>query len=84
MKAIKAFINKQGSNVPVLAKIEKPEAVDNLDAILDEADGVMVARGDLGVEMSPEFVPTIQKQIIQAAILKNKPVITADPKCWKP
>jgi pyruvate kinase len=77
IKAIKAFLKKRGSQVPVLAKIEKPEAVKNLNAILDEADGVMVARGDLGVEMSPEFVPTIQKQIIQAAILKNKPVITA-------
>jgi pyruvate kinase len=77
VKAIKAVISKQGSNVPVLAKIEKPEAVENLEAILDAADGVMVARGDLGVEMSPELVPTIQKQIIQAAILKNKPVITA-------
>lgn len=77
IKAIKAFLKKRGSQVPVLAKIEKPEAVKNLNAILDEADGVMVARGDLGVEMSPEYVPTIQKQIIQAAILKNKPVITA-------
>ena len=77
LKAIKALIRKQGSSIPVLAKIEKPEAVENLDAILHEADGVMVARGDLGVEMSPEFVPTIQKQIIQAAVLKNKPVITA-------
>ena len=61
----------------MLAKIEKPEAVINLDAILEVADGVMVARGDLGVEMSPELVPTIQKQIIQSAIMKNKPVITA-------
>lgn len=77
IKAVKAFIKKQGSAIPVLAKIEKPEAVQHLDAILTVADGVMVARGDLGVEMSPELVPTIQKQIIHAAILKNKPVITA-------
>ncbi len=77
LRSVKAFTRKQGSAVPVLAKIEKPEAVENLEAILDAADGVMVARGDLGVEMSPELVPTIQKQIIQASILKNKPVITA-------
>ncbi len=77
LKAIKAFIKKQGAAIPVLAKIEKPEAVEYLDDILDASDGVMVARGDLGVEMSPELVPTIQKQIIQAAVLKNKPVITA-------
>jgi pyruvate kinase len=77
MKAIKSYIKRQGSSIPVLAKIEKPEAVDNLDAIIDAADGVMVARGDLGVEMQPELVPTIQKQIIQAAVSNNKPVITA-------
>ncbi len=74
---IKKHIRKQGQDTPVIAKIEKPEAVDNLDAILKVADGIMVARGDLGVEMKPEKVPTIQKTIIKAAILANKPVITA-------
>ena len=74
---IKAILQRQGAAIPVIAKIEKPEAVQNLAAILDAADGIMVARGDLGVEMQPELVPIIQKNIIAAAVLKNKPVITA-------
>jgi pyruvate kinase len=74
---IKAILRRQGAAIPVIAKIEKPEAVQNLAAILDAADGIMVARGDLGVEMQPELVPIIQKNIIAAAVLKNKPVITA-------
>ncbi len=61
----------------VIAKLERPEALENLDAILDAADGVMVARGDLGVEMAPEDVPGAQKRIIQAANRKGKLVITA-------
>ena len=61
----------------VIAKLERPEALDNLDAILDAADGVMVARGDLGVEMAPEDVPGAQKRIIRAANRKGKLVITA-------
>jgi pyruvate kinase len=63
--------------VPIIAKLERPEALDNLDAILQAADGVMVARGDLGVEMSPEEVPTAQKTIIEAANRWGKVVITA-------
>ncbi|MBC2711397.1 MAG: pyruvate kinase [Desulfosarcina sp.] len=74
---IKSMMKKQGANIPVIAKIEKPEAVENLEAILDAADGIMVARGDLGVEMRPELVPIIQKKIISATVRKNKPVITA-------
>lgn len=74
---IKAILQRQGAAIPVIAKIEKPEAVQNLAAILDAADGIMVARGDLGVEMQLERVPIIQKNIIAAAVLKNKPVITA-------
>jgi pyruvate kinase len=74
---IKSIIKKQGVDIPVIAKIEKPEGVDNLEAIMDVADGIMVARGDLGVEMQPELVPIIQKKIISAAVRKNKPVITA-------
>ena len=73
----KSIIKKQGSDIPVIAKIEKPEAVDKIDEIFEAADGIMVARGDLGVEMKPEKVPTIQKHIIHKAILANKPVITA-------
>jgi pyruvate kinase len=61
----------------LIAKLERPEALDNLGAILDAANGVMVARGDLGVEMAPEDVPGAQKRIIQAANLKGKLVITA-------
>ncbi|MBP5301021.1 MAG: pyruvate kinase, partial [Victivallales bacterium] len=63
--------------VPIVAKIEKPQALDDFDAILREVDAVMVARGDLGVEMNPEKVPLIQKHIIRACNLAGKPVITA-------
>ncbi len=61
----------------VLAKIEKPAALDDLDAILDLCDGVMVARGDLGVELAPEDVPVAQKRIVRAARLRGAPVIVA-------
>jgi pyruvate kinase len=61
----------------LIAKLERPEALDNLEAILDSVDGVMVARGDLGVEMAPEDVPGAQKRIIRAANQKGKLVITA-------
>lgn len=63
--------------VPLVAKLERPEALDNLEAIVEAADGVMVARGDLGVEMSPETVPIAQKRIIQTANQHAKLVITA-------
>jgi pyruvate kinase len=63
--------------IPIIAKLERPEALDYLPEILDQAEGVMVARGDLGVEVSPEKVPSIQKQIIHQAIRKRKIVITA-------
>jgi pyruvate kinase len=66
-----------GPAVPVVAKIEKPEAVQNLDAILRLADGVMVARGDLGIEIPTEVVPVTQKRIIAAANRRGVPVITA-------
>ena len=77
LDTIKSIMKKQGVAIPVIAKVEKPEAVDNLEAILGAADGIMVARGDLGVEMQPELVPIIQKKIIAATTRKNKPVITA-------
>jgi pyruvate kinase len=73
----KAAVARAKSNVPVIAKLEKPEAIDNLDAILRVTDGVMVARGDLGVEMNPEKVPVVQKQIIAKACEARRPVITA-------
>ncbi len=65
------------SGMPIIAKLERPEAVENLEEILDTADGVMVARGDLAVETSPASVPIIQKKIIQAANRKARVVITA-------
>jgi pyruvate kinase len=73
----KALIRKARLSTPVIAKLEKPEAIENLDAILRAADGVMVARGDLGVEMRPERVPVVQKTIITRAREYRRPVITA-------
>ena len=70
-------MERLGLRKPVVAKIEKPDALDNLDAILDAADGAMVARGDLGVEVSPEKVPVAQKRIICESNARGKPVITA-------
>ena len=73
----KSLIRRAGFDTPVIAKLEKPEAIENLDAILRAADGVMVARGDLGVEMNPERVPVVQKMIISRAREFRRPVITA-------
>ena len=73
----KNLIRRAKKETPVIAKLEKPEAIENLEAILRVADGVMVARGDLGVEMSPELVPVVQKQIIARAREFRRPVITA-------
>ena len=74
---LKKLIKEKGFNKPVIAKIEKPQAVDHLEEILEVSDGMMVARGDLGVEMNPERVPMIQKKIIDLCNRKGKPVITA-------
>ncbi len=68
---------KDGESLPIIAKLEKPEAITHLDEILQTADGVMVARGDLGVELSPEKVPLLQKRIIARANQLGIPVITA-------
>jgi pyruvate kinase len=73
----KRLIRRAGKDTPVIAKLEKPEAIENLDAILRVADGVMVARGDLGVEMNPERVPVVQKMVIARARELRRPVITA-------
>src|SRR5262249_55177944 len=73
----KKLIKRAKKETPVIAKLEKPEAIENLDAILQTADGVMVARGDLGVEMNPEKVPVVQKHIIKRAREFRRPVITA-------
>jgi len=75
--AVRRLVRRSGADAPVIAKIEQPEAVEELEAILDASDGVMVARGDLGVELPPEQVPVIQKRIIREANARGKPVITA-------
>jgi pyruvate kinase len=77
IRGVHAVMDRMGARLPVLAKIEKPQAVDNLDAIVEAFDGIMVARGDLGVEMPLERVPLVQKHAIQAAREYAKPVIVA-------
>jgi pyruvate kinase len=74
---VKQIVIGHGSDTPLIAKLEKPQAIDHLEEILEAADGVMVARGDLGVEMAPEKVPVIQKHVIRRAAEWRKPVITA-------
>ncbi|MDI6743796.1 MAG: pyruvate kinase [Thermodesulfovibrionales bacterium] len=77
VRVVKEWLKKRRASLPLIAKIEKPEALDDIDGILDEADGIMIARGDLGVEVSPEEVPVIQKMLISKANEKGKLVITA-------
>ncbi len=77
VRSLREELEQRGLDLPVVAKIEKPEAWDNLEAILAEAHGVMVARGDLGVEMELEKVPFIQKAIIERARARGRYVITA-------
>lgn len=77
VSSVKEILRREDASIPVIAKIEKPEAMDNLEEILKVADGVMVARGDLGVEISPERVPIIQKEIIRRCNEEAIPVITA-------
>lgn len=74
---IRKIIEKANSDMDIIAKIENAEGVENIEEILELADGVMVARGDLGVEIPPEEVPIVQKMIIKKANFKGKPVITA-------
>ena len=77
VRDLRALIEQSGSHAHVVAKIEKAEAIDELDAILNETDAVMVARGDLGVEIGAALVPLLQKRIIAASLERGKPVITA-------
>ncbi len=77
IRELRKLLQSKGRNIPIVAKIEKPEAVADLEAIISESDIVMVARGDLGVEMPAEEVPLIQKRIIAECNRLNKPVITA-------
>jgi pyruvate kinase len=71
VQELKALLKEKGADIPVLAKLEKPQAIANLEAIVNECDAIMVARGDLGVEMSPEKVPLIQKRIIRMCNRRN-------------
>jgi pyruvate kinase len=77
VREVKQRILDHGGDVPVIAKLEKPQALEQLEEIFEAADGVMVARGDLGVEMLPEQVPVIQKHVIRRAAEWRKPVIIA-------
>lgn len=74
---LKKELSALGADIPIIAKIEKTEAIANLDAIINEADCIMIARGDLGVELTPEAVPVLQKRIIAKANAAGKTVITA-------
>ncbi len=77
IKLIRKILGPENSHIQIIAKIERPEAVESIDSIIDETDFVMVARGDMGVEISTEDVPVIQKMIIRKCNEKIKPVITA-------
>lgn len=74
---LKKIIGEKNSYMKVMAKIEKPEALEEIDAIIEAADGIMIARGDLAVEVPQEKMPLIQKDIIRRCILKAKPVVVA-------
>ena len=77
LRRVRAFCEERGKRVPLVAKIETPQAVEHIDAILEASDAVMVARGDLGVEFVPEKVPVLQRLIISRAHAARKPVIVA-------
>lgn len=77
VRLLQDFVQRAGRSVPVIAKIERPAAVDALDGILGQADGLMVARGDLALEIGAARVPVVQKQLIRAANAAGVPVITA-------
>src|SRR3954449_4041838 len=77
VELVREIMRQEDVYCPVIAKLEKPEAVQNLEAIVNAFDGIMVARGDLGVELPLEQVPLVQKRAVQAARERNKPVIVA-------
>ena len=77
VKAVQQLLDERGSDIKIIAKIENQEGVDNIDEILEVADGVMVARGDLGIEVPQERIPGIQRLLIKKCILARKPVIVA-------
>ena len=75
--AVQGILDERGSNIKIIAKIENQDGVDNIDEILDHVYGIMIARGDLAVEIPQERIPVIQKMIINKCIVRRKPVITA-------
>lgn len=77
IQTLQRYLKKQGTDIPIIAKIEKPEAIDNIDEILDFSYGIMIARGDLGIELPAETVPLLQQQLIQKAREHDRPVIVA-------
>lgn len=74
---VRHFVSEKGDNLFIIAKIERPDAIRNFDEILSAADGVMIARGDLGVEMPIEKLPILQKKLIEKAVTAGKPAIVA-------
>lgn len=77
IQTLERYLTKQDAQIPIIAKIEKPEAVENIDEILDNAYGIMIARGDLGIELPAESVPLLQQKLIQKAREHDRPVIVA-------
>jgi pyruvate kinase len=77
VEELRTLIARAGQTTPIIAKIEMPQALEEIEPILDASDGIMVARGDLGVELPPEVVPIAQRQLVARARAKNKPAIVA-------
>src|SRR5439155_26837834 len=77
LESARRILRRSGRRIPLIAKIERPEALRHIGSILRAADGIMVARGDLGVEMPVERIPVVQKELIHQASLAGVPVITA-------
>jgi pyruvate kinase len=77
IEEVKSILEKESADIPVIAKIERKEALENIDEIISASDGIMVARGDLGVETPIEKIPNVQKRLIRKANILGKPVITA-------
>lgn len=77
LRLLRKYIDSHNGTAKMISKIERPEAIENLEEIIDESYGVMVARGDMGVELGPEAVPSLQKRIIKLSLAASRPVITA-------